>query len=242
MVARRGFTLIELLVVIAIIAILAAILFPVFARARDKARQASCQSNLKQIGLAMMMYVQDYDEMYPRFYFGSSTSRAFSYYDAIAPYTMNEQIQICPSGHWTYSGDWRGDFPSGTGPYMRGLASSYAAVRGGRAVRNPPFTMSTPTSLAEVERPAETVMIFESLSRQPFWTYDLGFNPDGTPANAEMGEDGRLRLVDIGRTAHPIYRHAQQMNVVYCDGHVKSTSRITDLGVFDVRGVVNPNE
>src|SRR5437868_5491591 len=61
---RRGFTLIELLVVIAIIAILAAILFPVFAQAREKARQASCQSNLKQVGTAMMMYTQDYDEMY----------------------------------------------------------------------------------------------------------------------------------------------------------------------------------
>src|SRR5947208_17195588 len=63
---RRGFTLIELLVVIAIIAILAAILFPVFAQAREKARQASCTSNLKQIGLAFRMYIQDYDERTPQ--------------------------------------------------------------------------------------------------------------------------------------------------------------------------------
>jgi prepilin-type N-terminal cleavage/methylation domain-containing protein len=62
---RGGFTLIELLVVIAIIAILAAILFPVFAQAREKARQTTCVSNLKQIGTAFMMYVQDYDETYP---------------------------------------------------------------------------------------------------------------------------------------------------------------------------------
>src|SRR4030081_1263811 len=62
---RRGFPLIELLVVIAIIAILAAILFPVFASAREKARQASCQSNLRQLGLATLMYTQDYDETYP---------------------------------------------------------------------------------------------------------------------------------------------------------------------------------
>ena len=65
---RRGFTLIELLVVIAIIAILAAILFPVFARAREKARQASCLSNLKQLGLGLMMYAQDYDERLPGTY------------------------------------------------------------------------------------------------------------------------------------------------------------------------------
>lgn len=65
----RGFTLIELLVVIAIIAILAAILFPVFARARENARRTSCLSNLKQMGLGMMMYVQDYDETYPYGYY-----------------------------------------------------------------------------------------------------------------------------------------------------------------------------
>ena len=181
-----------------------------------------------------MMYVQDYDETFPRFYFGPSTGRAFSYYDVIAPYTMNEQIQICPSGHWTYSGSWRGDFPSGTGPYRYGMASSYAAVRGGRAVINPPFNMSTPVTLAEAIRPAETVMIFETRTRQPYWTADLGFNPDGTPSSEQMREDGRLGFLQ--------YRHAQMMNVVYCDGHVKATGRITDLGVFDVYGVVNPNE
>src|SRR5579872_2787695 len=65
---RRGFTLIELLVVIAIIAILAAILFPVFARAREQARKASCISNMKQLGLAALMYTQDYDETWPTMY------------------------------------------------------------------------------------------------------------------------------------------------------------------------------
>jgi prepilin-type N-terminal cleavage/methylation domain-containing protein/prepilin-type processing-associated H-X9-DG protein len=95
---RKGFTLIELLVVIAIIAILAAILFPVFARAREKARQASCQSNLKQIGLAVMMYVQDYDE---RFMYGwnSAYSCSSTWEGFILPYTQNEQIFLCPSGN-----------------------------------------------------------------------------------------------------------------------------------------------
>ncbi|MFO8082529.1 MAG: DUF1559 domain-containing protein [Armatimonadota bacterium] len=235
---RRGFTLIELLVVIAIIAILAAILFPVFARARDKARQASCQSNLKQLGLAMMMYVQDYDETYPRFYFGRSSGRMFSYYDVIAPYTMNEQIQICPSGHWYYDGGgssgWRRDFPVGEGAYHTRMRSSYAAVRGGRAVINPPFNMSTPVVLADCVRPAETVMIFETRTRQPYWCRDLGFNSDGTPSSTPMGDDGRVGYL--------LYRHSGKMNVAYCDGHVKVTDRITDLSVFDVRGVVNPNE
>ncbi len=93
---KRGFTLIELLVVIAIIAILAAILFPVFAKAREKARQASCQSNLKQCGLGIMMYVQDYDERYMygwHVYSCSSTWEGF-----ILPYVKNEQIFACPSG------------------------------------------------------------------------------------------------------------------------------------------------
>ena len=234
---RRGFTLIELLVAIAIIAILAAILFPVFARARDKAREASCTSNLKQIGLAMMMYVQDYDEMFPRFYMGPASGRAFSYYDVIAPYTMNEQIQICPSGHWTYPGGgstgWRRDFISGTGPYRHDMASSYAAVRSGRAVRMSPFVQGTPVAMAEVVRPAETVMFFETRTRQPYHAADLGFDQDGTPSDEEMRDNGRLGYLK--------YRHGGRMNVAYCDGHVKTTTRIFDLGVFDVRGVVDPN-
>ena len=94
---RRGFTLIELLVVIAIIAILAAILFPVFARAREKARQASCQSNLKQITLAMAMYAQDYDDSLPYTISGSMTGRLWSVFEAIEPYSKNQQIVICPS-------------------------------------------------------------------------------------------------------------------------------------------------
>lgn len=95
-----GFTLIELLVVIAIIAILAAILFPVFARAREKARQTSCLNNVKQQLMAVMQYVQDYDERYPIDRYG--------WVVLLRPYTKNDQIWVCPSwgiGIWDRCGD-----------------------------------------------------------------------------------------------------------------------------------------
>jgi len=108
---RKGFTLIELLVVIAIIAILAAILFPVFAKAREKARQSSCLSNMKQVSLSFMQYVQDYDERfcgsgttfadpYPYGYWIRKTTGASSWdvtNGALAPYVKNSQVFICPS-------------------------------------------------------------------------------------------------------------------------------------------------
>jgi prepilin-type N-terminal cleavage/methylation domain-containing protein/prepilin-type processing-associated H-X9-DG protein len=93
---RRGFTLIELLVVIAIIAILAAILFPVFAKAREKARQTSCLSNEKQIALAILMYAQDYDELLPIHCYWTSIGN-WPWPVVITPYVKNDQIFMCPS-------------------------------------------------------------------------------------------------------------------------------------------------
>ena len=117
---RRGFTLIELLVVIAIIAILAAILFPVFARAREKARQASCSSNMKQIGLAFLMYAQDYDERFPQLRQGNchnpagrrvnhANGQQCNYWiECVAPYVKNDQLFLCPSNSDRgYNGDWQ---------------------------------------------------------------------------------------------------------------------------------------
>ncbi len=99
----KGFTLIELLVVIAIISILASILFPVFARARAKGRQAACISNLYQMTLALNMYAQDADEIYPP---------GPGWFDAVFPYTRNRQIMFCPDRKDRapgYGMNWRGD-------------------------------------------------------------------------------------------------------------------------------------
>src|SRR3569833_3782856 len=95
---RTGFTLIELLVVIAIIAILAAILFPVFAQAREKARQTACMSNLRQVGLAIQQYAQDYDESYVHTELGGDVDEDHEYYwgDMLQPYLKSWALLTCP--------------------------------------------------------------------------------------------------------------------------------------------------
>ncbi|MCE5218677.1 DUF1559 domain-containing protein [bacterium] len=106
---HRGFTLIELLVVIAIIAILAAILFPVFARAREKARQSACLSNVKQFGLGIMMYTQDYDDNLPLYRLGLSQ---VYWNNSVEPYVKNKQIMRCPSRqHLVYGYGYNSDMP-----------------------------------------------------------------------------------------------------------------------------------
>ena len=152
---RRAFTLVELLVVIAIIAILAAILFPVFARARENARRSSCQSNLKQIGLGAMQYTQDNDEMTVRSWSGPdngpSDAQRYKWMDAIQPYLKSEQIFSCPSDSVNKPCRVR----SGTDYGSYGLNSVYFS--GDISVRRSPDVVNE----SSIEVPSSTLWISE---------------------------------------------------------------------------------
>ncbi|MCD6359313.1 MAG: DUF1559 domain-containing protein [Armatimonadetes bacterium] len=196
---RRGFTLIELLVVIAIIAILAAILFPVFARAREKARQANCSSNLKQIGLAFAMYAQDYDEVYlhGRDMNYASTGGWGAHADVddyddwpvfLYPYIKNAQIFQCPSSN-----------KDNALPIENNYGWNYDALCG--------------TSMARFDMPAETFMAFDC-------HYAFVISSSNTMANLVAGLG--LNRSNVSERAT---RHNEQCNVVFVDGHVKSVNK-----------------
>jgi prepilin-type N-terminal cleavage/methylation domain-containing protein/prepilin-type processing-associated H-X9-DG protein len=227
---RAGFTLIELLVVIAIIAILAAILFPVFAQAREKARQTACLSNAKQIGLALQMYTQDYDEVVPNQWWDHSGCTEWDCTPAwqLAPYTKNTQVWVCPS-----KGRGAPD-PSKTKFISYGFNA---------------WTIAKP--LASMERPAETVFLAECGAN--FDLKHLGGSVSDGAADAAwldgFWRDHSYPLVKVSvysksnaNTNHRFQtqkgKHSSQVNVVYADGHAKSTrpSRLlwgNFYGVFD---------
>ncbi len=140
---RQGaFTLIELLVVIAIIAILAAILFPVFARARENARRTSCQSNLKQLGLGIIQYAQDYDEKLPGYATGNNGWGGIGWAGEIYPYVKSGQVYRCPS-------DTTSPQPSGSGVPV---SYAFTAIYGG-AKLSKMESVSTTIGLAEATVP-----------------------------------------------------------------------------------------
>jgi prepilin-type N-terminal cleavage/methylation domain-containing protein len=178
-----AFTLIELLVVIAIIAILAAILFPVFAQAREKARQVSCLSNMKQIGLGLYMYVQDYDEFMPYALqndppINGGGTNLVPIDGQVQPYIKNTQVWHCPSdglGRYIYTniGDlWDGSFVNQNAPRSYGYVGNihtvqYEQATGDTSIDGDPNTgMSSwggdPYSIAGIDQPADTIAIVEA--------------------------------------------------------------------------------
>ena len=218
--SRKGFTLIELLVVIAIIAILAAILFPVFARAREKARQTSCLSNLKQLGLGLQMYAQDYDETAcPTYYFvgGSWTDEyAWDFHivdnvagdGLLAPYTKSGQINRCPS--FNVSSD------ATSSREYTGYAYNASYIGGDSSNDGVTYTI-TPTQLAKIQNPSETVLFAESAiwstygGTGKFW----GNNYLRAPKDPMFTDWG---------TGKVHFLHNGTANVAYADGHVKAVA------------------
>jgi prepilin-type N-terminal cleavage/methylation domain-containing protein/prepilin-type processing-associated H-X9-DG protein len=224
---KRGFTLIELLVVIAIIAILAAILFPVFARARENARRASCQSNLKQIGLGVMQYTQDYDEKMPGMfqYKGGGTSALYWWPDTLQPYVKSYQLFVCPSDSAPLTYDYGRAVAGHTYPagFPNPLIWSYAT----NAVTDPPAgTQAGPfgvvptgpnqgdtVSLAAIEDVATTIMVFDSSGYDP--EVKLWAQTDASPALGQYCTGNTDGGDCLSR------RHLEGTNLLFFDGHVK---------------------
>jgi prepilin-type N-terminal cleavage/methylation domain-containing protein/prepilin-type processing-associated H-X9-DG protein len=214
---KQGFTLIELLVVIAIIAILAAILFPVFARAREKARQTSCLSNQKQIGLALAMYVQDYDERFGRHCpcCPAVPSRAADKHPCalavIFPYVKNTQVYACPS--FGRSATMSGQTPYNGGPPFQVIPRSYGFN----------FELDYRV-LADVRYPAELIAVADSTNGDAptLSTYPALPREDCCATGYIAPAPRSAGCCDTNAPwGHVSSRHNEGANHVFADGHAK---------------------
>lgn len=206
----RGFTLIELLVVIAIIAILAAILFPVFARARENARKSTCQSNLKQIGTAFNMYLQDYDGMHVTYYGGT-----LLWVEKVEPYVKNSGVFLCPSRTGWYTPSTAcasSNHPPESNYRNQGKVVSYGhnicgegygemnGVSGSQT-----FGLGGGFSDSQVQFPADTIAAGDGVC--PRW----------------RGKD-HIDLFNSGSASY--VRHMDGSNFLFADGHVKWLKKV----------------
>jgi prepilin-type N-terminal cleavage/methylation domain-containing protein/prepilin-type processing-associated H-X9-DG protein len=206
----RGFTLIELLVVIAIISVLAAILFPVFSRVREKGRQSACISNSRQLALAIMMYAQDYDEIYPGRWTGwydppTTPVRAYvGWRTLIQPYVRNVDVFRCPSNP-------RNNDPAATDVFDRYLSppirASYSCNGDSRVIGGPaPMGFGGEAlTLAQVDQPAQLILIAENQTPRLEVCLLCGYDPDGRLARPEL-----------------FAGHSGMTNYVFADGHAKA--------------------
>ncbi len=226
---KSGFTLIELLVVIAIIAILAAILFPVFARAREQARKAACQSNLKQMGLAMMQYVQDFDETFPVAQFDSSPT--YYWYQAIAPYVKNTQVFACPTAgqirrvDGTDTVQYSGGYGYNIGGTSTLGGSTGAVVRNGFGYRTSGGNWWTPTGtgplkMATLQEAANTIQIADPASTgyQNNGLFAVGYSTVSYMPVLHGGRVGPFTTSPQAITTPPMEGGG---NYLFADGHVK---------------------
>jgi prepilin-type N-terminal cleavage/methylation domain-containing protein/prepilin-type processing-associated H-X9-DG protein len=231
---KRGFTLIELLVVIAIIAILAAILFPGFAQAREKARAATCISNVKQIATASTMYVQDWDEqMVPTYQYYAGFSGNVNYlrwwYDMIMPYVKNWGVLQCPSGRgFVTSGITKVEYnASGVG----GVWNSYGTCSNVVCVGS--FGAAKP--YAGVVEPANTIWLGESTGGPELWTRDglWGWTCPKNEIPAGRRPAGALTCD----------RHNGGANYAFVDGHAKWLRKTTpEMWNYLKNGLLNATE
>ena len=245
---RSGFTLIELLVVIAIIAILAAILFPVFAKAREKARQISCVSNLKQISLGLMQYSQDNDEIMVNGWYGGNGYQAsdstagsikYKWMDAIFPYVKSNQIFTCPDDSGIHGST--GKFVNyqnlgGSNDKNYGSYGINAAYWGQGAPNQGPANNGA--SLATLASPATTIWVGDGSG-----SYQIDWENQGSVANPIINNSGFPMFGNPGDSTNNtqrqegslVARHTEFANVAYCDGHAKSV-RLTNLLTKNANG------